>query len=746
MSLLILSCFAFKVVGSFGKINCTSEANCKCISTNENNLKADCSSLQLQTFPTFSENVTVIDLRNNSIDKIYSTYILPSGLQWLDISFCKLHEIDTGFLSKFPALEYLDISYNRELTFEVLPNVTYDLQFTLIKTLKFDALYCTHGDGNVLQLRHIYHLHNTSLEEIHASSNRIATVEQQVIASMPQTIVNISIADNRFTFGWFTLEISSAKHIKRVNMSYQYTPYEQYLVFLEDDCNDTRNVPNKQHAEKGINMMYKQGLWNTEKWQNLSSCYIPNIASNKRFTVYLCFPETLEYLNMGHSAMQSHHLNDYVVCDMRSIKTYIANDNLWTSLEYKLFSENLTEVDVSNNLLEYIDPNHFNNANLSSLNLSNNYLGDQISNSSLNFLPKRYRSNLLDLSLSRNRIHRIPETFFDGLAHLRYLDISQNELQEFSFSFQSLTDLQLLKLGQNKIRAMEPKQMESIDDIVSNVRRTHRLIIDLSQNDLSCNCDNRKFLQWMEHHKVGNKIHFENIDSYFCFFPNQSKSYFSDLSTIVMDLDRKCSSYTGIIVGTVVAITTFLVFGVVGLLYRLRWRIRYMFYMAKRVYRRNAYARSITNLNYRSIFQYDAFISYATDSSDFGLHDIIREVEDKTDLKLCFHQRDFIPGYDIAENIANAIHESKKVVCVISNSYLASHWCMYEFNMALMERIHAREGEDMLFLVLLKDFNASRAPLSMIEFIRSNSYLEYPDDETYLHVFWSKMVDALSMI
>ena len=70
---------------------------------------------------------------------------------------------------------------------------------------------------------------------------------------------------------------------------------------------------------------------------------------------------------------------------------------------------------------------------------------------------------------------------------------------------------------------------------------------------------------------------------------------------------------------------------------------------------------------------------------------------------------------------------------------------MYEFNMALMERIHAREGEDMLFLVLLKDLNASRAPLSMIEFIRSNSYLEYPDDETCLQVFWSKMVDALSM-
>ena len=744
MWLLILGCSLLKV--AFGKLNCTSEATCRCISLDDNAIKADCSSLKLQTLPSwFSENVTEIDVRNNSISNINSIDTLPSRLKWLDISFCKIIEIAKGFLRQCPALEYLDISYNRELTFEVLPNVTYDLQFTSIKVLKFDALYCTYGDGNVIQLRHLYHLQNTSLEVLHASSNRIVSVERYVITKMPQTIVNFTVADNRFTFGWYMLELSGAKHIKRVNVSHQFTSYEQYLVFLEDDCNDTRHLPNKQHTEKGIYTMNMVGHWKSERSQNLSSCYIPNMASNKWLTVYLCFPKTLEYLDMGHSAMQSQHLMDYVVSDMRSIKTYIANDNLWTILGNKVFSENLTEADVSNNILEYIDPNRFKDANLSRLNLSNNYLGEQISNSSSNFLPKRYGSNLLDLSLARNRIHKIPETFFKGLVHLRYLDLSQNELQDLSFSFQSLTDLELLNLGQNKIRTITSKQMENIDDMVSFVHRTQKLTIDLSQNDLSCNCENRKFLRWMENHKEGNEIHFENIDKYYCVFPNQSQTQLLHLSTIVMALDKKCSSYIGIIVGTVVAITTFLVFGVVGLLYRLRWRIRYMFYMAKRVYRRNEYARNTTIGNYRSVFRYDAFISYATDNSDFALHNIIREVEEKTDLKLCFHQRDFIPGYDIAENIANAIHESRKVVCVISDSYLASHWCMYEFNMALMERIHAREGEDMLFLVLLKDLNVSRAPLSMIEFIRSNSYLEYPDDKTCLHLFWSKMVDTLSM-
>ena len=732
---------------SFCQINCTSDANCKCIPVYENDVKADCSSLQLQTVPSwFSENVTVIDLRNNTIDKIYNTDMLPSRLQWLDISFCRLVEIDEGFVGQFPALKYLDISYNRGLTFEVLPNVTYDLQFTSIKILKFDALYCTYGDGNILKLRHLYHLKNTSLEELHVSSNRIVSVERHVITNFPQTLVNITIADNRLTFGWYTLDIANAKHIKRINMSHQYTSYEQYLVFVENDCNDTRHTPIQKHQENGIEV-YEHAHSKSERVQNLTSCYIPDMTSNKRFTVYLCFLDRLEYLNLAHSAMQSAHIMDYVIVDTRSIKTYIANDNMWTKLTNKLFSNNLTEVDVSNNMLEYIDPNHFKDAKLSRLNLSSNYLGEQISNTSSSFLPKMHRSNLLYLSLARNRINEIPEAFFDGLVHLKYLDLSQNELKDIKFRFQSLIDLRFLNLRQNKIRAMTQEQTQSIVDVVSNVQRTHRypLTIDLSQNDLSCNCESRNFLHWMEAYNQGSKIHFENIENNYCSFTNQSHAYFADLSTIVMDLDKNCASYTGIIVGTVVAITTFVVFGFVGVIYRLRWRIRYMFYMAKRGYRRNAYARNTTDENYRSIFRYDAFISYATDNSDFALHGVIREVEDKTDLKLCFHQRDFIPGYDIAENIANAIHESRKVVCVISDSYLASHWCMYEFNMALMERIHAREGEDMLFLVLLKDFNASRAPLSMIEFIRSNSYLEYPDDETCLQVFWSKMVDTLSM-
>ena len=355
--------------------------------------------------------------------------------------------------------------------------------------------------------------------------------------------------------------------------------------------------------------------------------------------------------------------------------------------------------------------------------------------------------NLKYLSLLNNWIYKIPIAFFNGLLLLQHIDLSQNELEKINFDFASLRELRMINVSQNKIKTVSQKQMLALDEIARARKRAGiLLVVDLSKNDLWCNCENVEFLRWMDRKTRERDIQFHDFESYSCSFANLSRVHFTNLSFIAMELDKQCASYTGIIVTSVIAVTTLFVSVFVGITYRLRWKIRYIYYMAKRIYKRNEHIHNIHNEHRHPMFRYDAFVSYATENSGIALQEMIREVEDKTNLKLCFHERDFIPGYGIAENIANAIHDSRKVICVISNSFLESHWCVYEFNMALMERIHAREGEDLLFLVLLKDFTSARAPLPMMEFIRSNSYLEYPEDEAYRPMFWSKLVDTISLL
>ena len=329
---------------------------------------------------------------------------------------------------------------------------------------------------------------------------------------------------------------------------------------------------------------------------------------------------------------------------------------------------------------------------------------------------------MIYLSLAKNRITKIPETYFDNMTSLKTLDLSNNELEQIRFNLKDLRSLEYLNLKGNYIKTLSLDQMKSLDSL-----RSAHLAIDLSKNDLICSCSTLDFLKWITYHNsVATKITFKNLDQDRCVLSNSTKRNLSDLQNIINGLDKQCASYTGVIVGCVIAISVLLIVCITGILYRYRWQIRYFYYMAKRGYR----GREHENRNFRDIFQYDAFVSYDDDDRHFALQALRHELEEKKHLRLCFHQRDFIPGFEISENIANAIRSSRKTVCVISNSYLSSHWCMYEFNMALMERIHARDGEDMLVLALMPTIKAHNVPNNMLEFIRRNTYIEIPENKT----------------
>ena len=116
-------------VSGFPTTNCTSEPRCRCFPISKNSIRADCSYLNLTRFPDFTEDVAEITFSHNNLTSIFNGTELSTGVKRLDISHCQLRSIEKGFIRPLQHLEYLDISHNRELSLEVLPNVTFDLQF-----------------------------------------------------------------------------------------------------------------------------------------------------------------------------------------------------------------------------------------------------------------------------------------------------------------------------------------------------------------------------------------------------------------------------------------------------------------------------------------------------------------------------------------------------------------------------------------------------------------------------------------
>ncbi|XP_062578838.1 toll-like receptor 4 [Saccostrea cucullata] len=214
---------------------------------------------------------------------------------------------------------------------------------------------------------------------------------------------------------------------------------------------------------------------------------------------------------------------------------------------------------------------------------------------------------------------------------------------------------------------------------------------------------------------------------------------FSKIKENIEKLQKKCYSYTHLIITLSLTILLFFVILLCGLLYRYRWKLRYFYYMTKSRFHGYKAVRSDS----QSDFKYDAFVSYADDDFPF-VQKMMSELEENNGIRLCIHHRDFVPGYDICENIITAINKSKKTIAILSPNFIKSTWCMYELHIAKMEDIYSRENEGVLLLVFYDAVPVDKIPLSIMDLINQRSYIEFPNDEHGDSVFWSRVCKSIN--
>ena len=81
--------------------------------------------------------------------------------------------------------------------------------------------------------------------------------------------------------------------------------------------------------------------------------------------------------------------------------------------------------------------------------------------------------------------------------------------------------------------------------------------------------------------------------------------------------------------------------------------------------------------------EFDVFVSYAGKDSEWVCEELRRRLEDEEpSFRLCLHQRDFVGGIDIADNIVAAVNTSRRTVIFLTEEYLKRPWCQFEFALA----------------------------------------------------------------
>ncbi|CAG2187697.1 Toll-like receptor 4 [Mytilus edulis] len=234
------------------------------------------------------------------------------------------------------------------------------------------------------------------------------------------------------------------------------------------------------------------------------------------------------------------------------------------------------------------------------------------------------------------------------------------------------------------------------------------------------------------------RVIFLHQRQYRCVLDDGSEVTLDTLKEIIHQQQKDCVSYSDILIGSTISVFTVIVLLLSALVYKYRWKFRTWFYLAKSKH----YSYKASNEDDID-YSYHSFISYSDNDRSFVIKIAFQTWKKDEEFKLCVHQRDFLPGQDITVNITNAIHESRKTICIISKAFFESYYCMFEFNMASMESIYSRDGKNIIFLIFLEQIQTKDIPLVMLELVQKQSYIEYPNDEQGNIVFWEEIQEAL---
>ncbi len=133
--------------------------------------------------------------------------------------------------------------------------------------------------------------------------------------------------------------------------------------------------------------------------------------------------------------------------------------------------------------------------------------------------------------------------------------------------------------------------------------------------------------------------------------------------------------------------------------------------------------------------KYDAFIAYNQKDIAFVKDEILRPLESMNPpYNICIHHRDFEIGDWITNNIIKSVTASKRTIIVLSQEFINSQWCRFEFAQA-----HLRLIQDKSFKIIVIAMDDPKKitdiPKLMKTYIKTGAYIMRNDK-----LFWQKLL------
>uniref|UniRef100_A0A8C3WWS1 Toll like receptor 6 n=1 Tax=Catagonus wagneri TaxID=51154 RepID=A0A8C3WWS1_9CETA len=719
------------------------------------------SELQLSDI-SFLSRLTVLRLSQNRMQCLdISVFKFNQDLEYLDLSHNRLQKI---LCHPIPNLKHLDLSFN---DFEALPickefgNLT-QLNFlglSATKLQKLDLLPIAHLHLNCILLD----LERYYVKENETESLQILNTKKLHLVFHPNSFFSVQVNilvkrvgclqldniklndDNCQVFTTFLSELTQGPALLNFTLNHVETTWKclagvfqflwpkpiEYLsiynltIVKSIDKEDftyyktTLKGLKIEHVTNRVFIFSQTALYTVFSEMNIRALTIADTP----FIHMLCpqVPSTFKFLNFTQNVFTDSVFQNCKT--LARLETLILQKNKLKDLfKIGLMTKDMLSLeilDVSSNSLDYDGQREHCiwAGSIVVLNLSSNILTDSV----FRCLPPKVKV----LDLHNNGIRSIPKDVA-RLEALQELNVASNSLARLP-GCGTFSGLAILIIDYNSISNPSADFFQSCQKIRS---------LKAGNNPFQCTCELRDFMQSLG--QVSSEVVEAWPDSYKCEYPESYKG------TLLKDFHvSQLSCNTALLIVTIGVTGLVLALTVTGLCiyFDLPWYLR-MLCQWTQTRRR---ARNVPLEELQRTLQFHAFISYSEHDSAWVKSELVPCLE-KEDIRICLHERNFVPGKSIMENIINCIEKSYKSIFVLSPNFVQSEWCHYELYFAHHNLFH--EGSDNLILILLDPIPQNSIPgkyHKLKALMAQRTYLEWPKEKSKHGLFWANIRAAFNI-
>ncbi|KAM8714218.1 hypothetical protein ACLKA7_014369 [Drosophila subpalustris] len=137
-----------------------------------------------------------------------------------------------------------------------------------------------------------------------------------------------------------------------------------------------------------------------------------------------------------------------------------------------------------------------------------------------------------------------------------------------------------------------------------------------------------------------------------------------------------------------------------------------------------------------TVLTIDAFLAFSHVDLELIVEYVEKLEKGPREYRLCFYQRDWKIGESIPDCILQSIEYSKRVIILMTNSFVNSSWGMFEFRSAI--KATSMDKDKRLIVILYPDVDLDGLEPELKRYMKYNTYLRRDDP-----LFWRKLIFAM---